>query len=302
MATRFAELGARLVLTSRSLAHLEPTAEELRKKIKGAEIHAVACDIRQPAEVDAMVASAVAKFGRVDVLLNNAAGNFLAQTEKLSPNAFSSVVNIVLNGSFNCTLACGKQMIAQGTGGQIVSIVTTYAWTGSAYVVPSACAKAGVLAMTRSLAVEWARHKIRCNAIAPGPFPTEGAWARLVPPGMDDAAGGMVKQIPAGRSRRARRAQQPGGLPARRRVGVHHRRVRGDRRRRVADGRRVQRLHRLRPDRARADVRYDAAEEVAGRRASRLTDQLSPRRRRSARTRTCAADRQAASIACRSSR
>ena len=200
MATRFAELGARLVLTSRSLAHLEPTAEELRKKIKGAEIHAVACDIRQPAEVDAMVASAVAKFGRVDVLVNNAAGNFLAQTEKLSPNAFSSVVNIVLNGSFNCTLACGKQMIAQGTGGQILSIVTTYAWTGSAYVVPSACAKAGVLAMTRSLAVEWARHKIRCNAIAPGPFPTEGAWARLVPPGMDDAAGGMVKhKIPAGR-------------------------------------------------------------------------------------------------------
>jgi NAD(P)-dependent dehydrogenase (short-subunit alcohol dehydrogenase family) len=134
------------------------------------------------------------------VLVNNAAGNFLQMTEKLSPNAFATVIDIVLRGSFHCTLSVGKQMIAQGTGGSILSIVTPYAWTGSAYVVPSACAKAGVLAMTRSLAVEWAKYKIRCNAIAPGPFPTEGAWSRLVPPGVEDMLAGITsKKIPAGR-------------------------------------------------------------------------------------------------------
>jgi NAD(P)-dependent dehydrogenase (short-subunit alcohol dehydrogenase family) len=202
MATRFAELGAKLVLTSRSLDHLEPAAAEMRQlgKATGATAIAVPCDIRQPESVDAMVQKAVAEFGKVDVLINNAAGNFLAQTEKLSPNAFRTVIDIVLQGTFNATLACGKQMIAQGTGGSILSIVTTYAWTGSAYVIPSAAAKAGVLAMMRSLAVEWAHHKIRANAIAPGPFPTEGAWARLVPPGLEGAVAGLTqKKIPAGR-------------------------------------------------------------------------------------------------------
>jgi NAD(P)-dependent dehydrogenase (short-subunit alcohol dehydrogenase family) len=200
MATRFAELGARLVLTSRSLDHLTTGAEEIRGKVAGARVEPIACDLRQPDHVEAMVKQTVEKFGRVDILINNAAGNFLAQTEKLSPNGFKAVVDIVLNGTFNATLACGKQMIAQGTGGNILSIVTTYAWTGSAYVIPSAAAKAGVLAMMRSLAVEWARHKIRCNAIAPGPFPTEGAWSRLVPPGLGDMTAGMAtKKIPAGR-------------------------------------------------------------------------------------------------------
>jgi len=199
MALRFAELGARLSLTSRSSEHIESAAEEIRKR--GGEAHAVACDVRQPDQVDAMVRSTVEKFGRVDVLVNNAAGNFLAQTEKLTPNGFASIVGIVLNGSFNCTLACGKQMIAQGSGGSILSIVTTYAWTGSAYVVPSACAKAGVLAMTRSLAVEWAHHKIRANAIAPGPFPTEGAWSRLMPAGFGESGADLIKKkIPAGRT------------------------------------------------------------------------------------------------------
>jgi NAD(P)-dependent dehydrogenase (short-subunit alcohol dehydrogenase family) len=202
MATRFGELGAKLVLTSRSLDHLEPAADEMRQKFgkTGASAIAIACDIRQPESVDAMVQKAVAEFGKVDILINNAAGNFLAQTEKLSPNAFRTVIDIVLQGTFNATLACGKQMIAQGTGGSILSIVTTYAWTGSAYVIPSAAAKAGVLAMMRSLAVEWAHHKIRANAIAPGPFPTEGAWARLVPPGLEGAVAGLTqKKIPAGR-------------------------------------------------------------------------------------------------------
>jgi NAD(P)-dependent dehydrogenase (short-subunit alcohol dehydrogenase family) len=198
MAMRFAELGGRLVLTSRKQEHLDATAEEIRKK--GGVAEGITCDVRDAASVDAMVEQAVAKLGRVDVLINNAAGNFLAQTEKLSSNAFKTVVDIVLTGSFHATLACGRQMIKQGTGGSILSIVTTYAWTGSAYVVPSACAKAGVLAMTRSLAVEWARHKIRANAIAPGPFPTEGAWARLVPAGMSEMSNTMIgKKIPAGR-------------------------------------------------------------------------------------------------------
>jgi NAD(P)-dependent dehydrogenase (short-subunit alcohol dehydrogenase family) len=200
MAMRFAELGARLVLTSRSLAHLGPTADEIRARTQGAEVHTLACDLRRFDDVEAMVRQAVERFGRVDVLVNNAAGNFLSQTEKLSPNGFSSIVDIVLKGTFHATLACGRQMIAQGTGGSVLSIVATYAWTGSAYVVPSACAKAGVLAMTRSLAVEWARHKIRANAIAPGPFPTEGAWQRLVPPGLGELTSTLGhKKIPLGR-------------------------------------------------------------------------------------------------------
>jgi NAD(P)-dependent dehydrogenase (short-subunit alcohol dehydrogenase family) len=199
MATRFGELGAKLVLSSRKRDVLDAAAAEL--KGKGiADVLVAPADVRQPDSVDAMIKAAVDRFGRVDVLINNAAGNFLQMTEKLSPNAFASVVDIVLRGSFHCTLAAGKQMIAQGGGGSILSIVTTYAWTGSAYVVPSACAKAGVLAMTRSLAVEWAKYKIRCNAIAPGPFPTEGAWSRLVPPGVGDMVAGMsTKKIPAGR-------------------------------------------------------------------------------------------------------
>ncbi len=195
MATRFAELGARLVLTSRSLDHLEPAAVEMRKI--GAEVLVHPCDVRDFDAVEAMVKASVARFGRVDALINNAAGNFLCQSEKLTAHGFATVVGIVLQGSFNCTLAVGRQLIEQGGGGSILSIVTTYAWTGSAYVLPSAAAKAGVLAMTRSLAVEWGRHQIRCNAIAPGPFPTEGAWQRLVPPGMADALIG--KRVPAGR-------------------------------------------------------------------------------------------------------
>lgn len=195
MALRFAELGAKLVLASRSRDHLDPTAEEIRGK--GAECHVGTCDVRKYDEVEAVVKSAVERFGRVDGLINNAAGNFLSQTEDLSPNGFASVVGIVLQGTFHCTLACGKQMIAQGTGGNILSIIATYTETGSAYVVPSACAKSGVLTMMKSLAVEWAKHKIRANAIAPGPFPTEGAWSRLAPPGFDME--GRTQRIPARR-------------------------------------------------------------------------------------------------------
>jgi NAD(P)-dependent dehydrogenase (short-subunit alcohol dehydrogenase family) len=181
MATRFAELGANLVITSRRQAVIDKTAEELREL--GGKVLAIACDVREPEQVNNMVDQTVNEFGKIDILLNNAAGNFISPTEDLSPNAFKTVVDIVLNGTFNCTQAVGKVM-RKKEGGVILNIVTTYAWTGSGYVVPSACAKAGVLAMTRSLAVEWAKYGIRTVAIAPGPFPTEGAWSRLAPPGL----------------------------------------------------------------------------------------------------------------------
>ena len=183
MAVRFAELGANLVLTSRRQDVLDETSAEI-KQATGAKILTVAADIRSPEQVADMVAQSVSRFKKIDGLLNNAAGNFISPTEKLSENAFKTIVDIVLLGSFNSTLNAGREMIKSG-GGNILSIVTTYAWTGSGYVVPSASAKAGVLAMTRSLAVEWAKYNIRSNAIAPGPFPTKGAWSRLVPPGLN---------------------------------------------------------------------------------------------------------------------
>ena len=192
MATRFAELGADLVITSRRKNVIDETAEALRKY--GGKVLAVACDVRDPDQVQNMVDHTVNEFGKIDILLNNAAGNFISPTENLSPNGFKTVVDIVLNGTFNCTQAAGKVM-RENKGGVILNIVTTYAWTGSGYVVPSACAKAGVLAMTRSLAVEWAKYGIRTVAIAPGPFPTEGAWSRLAPPGLGIKKK-MINRIP----------------------------------------------------------------------------------------------------------
>ncbi len=180
MAQRCAELGAGVAICGRRGEVAEAAAREMAAAT-GAEVMGSACDVRSFEEVEAWVASVVARFGRITALVNNAAGNFLARTETLSPNAFRTVVDIVLGGTFNATVAVGRQLIAQGEGGSVLSIVTTYAWTGSSFVVPSACAKAGVLAMTRSLAVEWGEHRIRCNAIAPGPFPTEGAFSRLLP-------------------------------------------------------------------------------------------------------------------------
>ena len=181
MATRFVELGANLVITSRREDIINDAAKELRKS--GGKVVAVPCDVRDPDQVEKMVGKTVEKLGSVDILLNNAAGNFISPTENLSPNAFKTVIDIVLNGTFHCTQAAGKIM-RKNKSGTILNIVTTYAWTGSGYVVPSACAKAGVLAMTRSLAVEWAKYGIRTVAIAPGPFPTKGAWSRLAPPGL----------------------------------------------------------------------------------------------------------------------
>ena len=181
MALRFAELGARLFVVGRREDPLRETCEEILR-LGGAAAYAT-CDVRDHAAVEAAAARADQQFGEINTLVNNAAGNFIARTEKLSPNAFNAVVGIVLHGSFHCTQVFGKRWIAQKLGGNVLNIVTTYAAAncGSGFVVPSACAKAGVLAMTTSLAVEWAKYHIRINAIAPGPFPTEGAWSRLMP-------------------------------------------------------------------------------------------------------------------------
>ncbi|GGG54555.1 SDR family oxidoreductase [Hymenobacter glacieicola] len=199
MTTYFLQLGANVVISSRKLEVLEKTAEELRQQTGNQSVLAVQCDVRKYDEVEALLQKTINTFGGVDVLLNNAAGNFISPTERLSHKAFDVIVDIVLKGSYNCTLAFGKRWIAEKKPGTILNIVTTYASVGSAFVVPSAAAKAGVLALTRSLAVEWAKYGIRSNAIAPGPFPTEGAWSRLFPEPLasklDPAASVPLKRV-----------------------------------------------------------------------------------------------------------
>lgn len=198
MTREFLNLGANAVITSRNMEKLEKVKAELEAET-GGTVLPVACDVRNYQEVEAMVQQSVDAFGSVDVLLNNAAGNFISPTERLSSNAFDTILDIVLKGTKNCTLAMGKHWIdKKETNKTVLNIVTTYAFTGSAYVVPSACAKAGVLAMTRSLAVEWAKYGIRFNAIAPGPFPTKGAWDRLLPGDLKDKFD-PANKVPVGR-------------------------------------------------------------------------------------------------------
>jgi NAD(P)-dependent dehydrogenase (short-subunit alcohol dehydrogenase family) len=198
MTTYFLELGAHVVITSRNIEKLEKAKIELEEKT-GGKVLPVQCDVRNYTEVEAVLEATLKEFGKVDGLLNNAAGNFISPTERLSANAFDTIIDIVLKGSKNCTLAFGKHWIhTKQEKATILNIVTTYAWTGSAYVVPSATAKAGVLAMTRSLAVEWAKYGIRSNAIAPGPFPTKGAWDRLLPGDLKEKFD-LKKKVPVGR-------------------------------------------------------------------------------------------------------
>lgn len=186
------ELGANLVITSRKKDVIDKAAEELMNET-GGKVLAVAADVRKYEEIENVLKEADKQFGQIHAVLNNAAGNFISPTERLSHRAFDIIVDIVLKGTYYTTLAAGKNWITKKQPGVFLNIVTTYAWTGSGYVVPSACSKAGVLALTRSLAVEWAKYNIRSNAIAPGPFPTEGAWSRLLP-------GDLVKKFdPAAR-------------------------------------------------------------------------------------------------------
>lgn len=181
MTRYFLELGAKVAITSRNLEKLQNTAEELATQT-GGECLAVACDVREYDQVVEMHKQVTGSLGYVDILLNNAAGNFISPTENLSANAFDTIIDIVLKGTKNCTLVFGKHWIkTKQKNVNVLNIITTYAFTGSGYVVPSAVSKAGVLAMTRSLAVEWAKYGMRFNAIAPGPFPTKGAWERLLP-------------------------------------------------------------------------------------------------------------------------
>lgn len=195
MALEYSRLGAKLVLASRSLEHLEPTAAEIERA--GGEAFAVATDVREPAQVDRMIQRTKEAFGKIDILVNNAAGNFICKAEDLSPNGWRAVVDIVLNGTFFCTRAAAREMIAQKSGGKILSVLATYAWTGGPGTVHSAAAKAGVLAMTRTLAVEWGQHKIRVNALTPGTVPTEGAGSKLW--ATPEAVARLVARIPAGR-------------------------------------------------------------------------------------------------------
>jgi NAD(P)-dependent dehydrogenase (short-subunit alcohol dehydrogenase family) len=198
MAKKFAAHGAKVTIAGRTLDRLQRAAEEIRAEAReGGDVDYFPADVREPAEVDALVAHAVEQFGRIDGLVNNAAGNFLVTSEDLTPNGFDAVVRTVLHGSVYCTLAVGRHLLERKAPGSIVSVVTTYAWTGTGFALPSACAKAGVLAMTRSLAVEWGEKGIRLNAVAPGPIRTEGAWARLM--AFPEAEKNTLERIPLGR-------------------------------------------------------------------------------------------------------
>jgi NAD(P)-dependent dehydrogenase (short-subunit alcohol dehydrogenase family) len=198
MSKKFAAHGAKVTIAGRTLDRLEKGAREIEQVAReGGEVDFLPADVKEPDEVEKLVAHAISRFGRVDSLVNNAAGNFLVTSEDLTPKGFDAVVRTVLHGSVYCTLAVGRHLLERKAKGSIVSVVTTYAWTGTGFALPSACAKAGVLAMTRSLAVEWGHAGIRLNAVAPGPIPTEGAWSRLM--AFPEAEKNTIERIPLGR-------------------------------------------------------------------------------------------------------
>jgi NAD(P)-dependent dehydrogenase (short-subunit alcohol dehydrogenase family) len=195
IASEIARLGARVIIASRKAEHLDPAVEKIRSATGRADsAYCYTFDVRDPAAVEDVISKIYANHARIDLLVNNAAGNFIAKAEELTPNGWNSVIGIVLNGTFYCSSSVGKRMIQMKSGGSILNVIANYAWTGAAGVVHSASAKAGVLAMTRTLAVEWARHGIRVNAIAPGPVHTPGASEKLFP--NDEVKEGIRRTIP----------------------------------------------------------------------------------------------------------
>jgi NAD(P)-dependent dehydrogenase (short-subunit alcohol dehydrogenase family) len=195
MALRCAELGARVTVCGRRQEPLDETVQAITDA--GGEGAGISCNVREADSVSGLFESAERALGPITALVNNAAGNFLSPTEAISPNGFDAIVKTNLYGTFFCTQEAGRRWIERGEGGAVVSISTTYAETGSAFVVPSAVSKAGIVALTRSLAAEWGRHGIRLVAVAPGPFPTEGAWSRLVP---DEMKANVRRRVPLGRT------------------------------------------------------------------------------------------------------
>ena len=195
IADELARLGAAVVVAGRRPEPLEETAAAIAGR--GGRAYPQPTDVREPDQVEALIASAVERFGRVDVLVNNAAGNFVVRAEDLTPNGWRAVVGIVLEGGFLCARAAARRMIQQGDGGAILSVLASYAWTGGPGTVHSAAAKAGLLAMTRTLAVEWAPYRIRVNTITPGPTDTEGAGTALWP--TDEDRERVAATVPLGR-------------------------------------------------------------------------------------------------------
>jgi NAD(P)-dependent dehydrogenase (short-subunit alcohol dehydrogenase family) len=194
MASHYAEHGAELYICGRRLNVLEETANELKEKFN-AKVHFETLDIRASEDVDDYI-ERIFEEGPLDGLVNNAAGNFISPTKDLSHKGFDAIANIVFHGTFYITHSVGRRWIELGHKGSIISILTTWVWTGSPYVVPSAMSKSGLNAMTQSLAAEWGKYNIKVNAIAPGPFPTKGAWDRLNPGGNDE---GSMGSVPLGR-------------------------------------------------------------------------------------------------------
>jgi NAD(P)-dependent dehydrogenase (short-subunit alcohol dehydrogenase family) len=196
IATRLGSLGARIAIASRNAEHLETGCAALRAS--GIDPLVAQLDVRNPEQVDEMVLRTVKHFGSLDILVNNAAGNFICRAEDLTPNGWNSVIGIVLNGTFYCSRAVGQYWIARKRGGSIVNILANYVWTGSPGTIHSAAAKAGVMSLTQTLAVEWAPHGIRVNAVAPGPIEASPGAARQLW-NSPDAVDRITSMIPGGR-------------------------------------------------------------------------------------------------------